>query len=41
VKPDKLTSEEFEKMKDHAEIGARALRSSRRIHRESSSRSAR
>lgn len=25
-KPDKLTDEEFEKMKDHAEIGARALR---------------
>lgn len=25
-KPDKLTSEEFENMKDHAEIGARALR---------------
>ncbi len=25
-KPDKLTHEEFEKMKDHAEIGARALR---------------
>jgi PAS domain S-box-containing protein len=35
-KPDKLTSEEFEKMKDHAEIGARALRmAGEMIHRES------
>jgi PAS domain S-box-containing protein len=35
-KPDKLTNEEFEKMKDHAEIGARALRmAGEMIHRES------
>jgi PAS domain S-box-containing protein len=35
-KPDKLTTEEFEKMKDHAEIGARALRmAGEMIHRES------
>jgi PAS domain S-box-containing protein len=35
-KPDKLTAEEFEKMKDHAEIGARALRmAGEMIHRES------
>jgi len=35
-KPDKLTSDEFEKMKDHAEIGARALRmAGEMIHRES------
>ena len=35
-KPDKLTPEEFEKMKDHAEIGARALRmAGEMIHRES------
>jgi PAS domain S-box-containing protein len=35
-KPDKLTSDEFEKMKDHAEIGARALRmAGQMIHRES------
>ena len=35
-KPDKLTSEEFERMKDHAEIGARALRmAGEMIHRES------
>jgi PAS domain S-box-containing protein len=35
-KPDKLTPEEFEKMKDHAEIGARALRKAgEMIHRES------
>jgi PAS domain S-box-containing protein len=35
-KPDKLTSEEFETMKDHAEIGARALRmAGEMIHRES------
>jgi PAS domain S-box-containing protein len=35
-KPDKLTNEEFEKMKDHAEIGARALRmAGEMINRES------
>ncbi len=35
-KPDKLTADEFEKMKDHAEIGARALRmAGEMIHRES------
>lgn len=35
-KPDKLTSEEFEKMKDHTEIGAHALRmAGAMIHRES------
>lgn len=35
-KPDRLTSEEFENMKDHAEIGARALRmAGEMIHRES------
>jgi PAS domain S-box-containing protein len=35
-KPDKLTHDEFEKMKDHAEIGARALRmAGEMIHRES------
>ena len=35
-KPDKLTNDEFEKMKDHAEIGARALRmAGEMIHRES------
>ncbi len=35
-KPDKLTADEYEKMKDHAEIGARALRmAGEMIHRES------
>jgi PAS domain S-box-containing protein len=35
-KPDKLTGDEYEKMKDHAEIGARALRmAGEMIHRES------
>ncbi len=35
-KPDKLTPDEYEKMKDHADIGARALRmAGEMIHRES------